>query len=88
MANSLLQDFSIISDYSNHEVINAAKIRREKLRVGDKEVTKRQVSKLKCIRMDSKRTKNARLLKINEKDGEKFVTKCKETVEYITYTIE
>ncbi len=51
LANGLLRDFNIVSDSLNHEVLDGAKVLREKVRVGDHEVKERGEVKLKCIEL-------------------------------------
>ena len=88
LANGLLRDFNIVSDSSNHEVLDGAKVRREKVRVGDHEVKERGEVKLKCIGTDGKKVKKAKAIKVNEINGEKTITKTTDTIDYYTYTIE
>ena len=88
LANGLLRDFNIVSDSSNHEVLDGAKVRREKVRVGDHEVKERGEVKLKCIGTDGKKVKKAKAIKVNEINGEKTITRTTDTIDYYTYTIE
>ncbi len=88
LANGLLRDFQIITDNLNHEVLDDAKVQREKVRVGDHEVKERGEVKLKCIGTDGKKVKKAKAIKVNEINGEEFISRMTDTIDFYTYTIE
>lgn len=88
LANGLLRDFKIISSNDKFEIIDPSKIRREKLRIGDREVNTRDVSGLRCIGADGKKDKKSKVILEREVDGETYITKTTDTIEHYSYTIE
>ena len=85
LCNAILTDFGLITPTKTFEVVDAAKIRREKNRIGSKEVTSRGITNLECIGTDGKRDKDSRVL-ITGIDG--LLHRRSTTVEHISYTIE
>jgi hypothetical protein len=88
LANALLKDFGLINEESNFEVLDAAKIRREKNRIGGKEVTGRNVDQIECIGLDGKKDKKSKVLKKSIIDGEQYITRTTDNIEHYSYTIE
>ena len=84
LANALLRDFQIITDNLNHEFQDDAKVQREKVRVGNHEVKERGEVKLKCIGTDGKKVKKAKAIKVNEINGEKFISRMTDTIDLYT----
>lgn len=69
-------------------MIDAAKIRRAKQRIGFKEVEERDTDNLKCIGLDGKEDKGTKVVKKTEIEGETYVTKTTDKVEHYSFTIE
>ena len=85
----MLRDFNIIDDANNFEVLDAAKIRREKIRIGAIEVKESKKVKVKCVGTDGKRVIDAKCIKETlGEDGETYFTHTTDTIDYYTYTIE
>jgi hypothetical protein len=90
LANGLLKDYGIITEWNCIDVIDPSKISREKRRIGASSLSERDsdVYKLKCIGMDSKRDANALVIETFQDEGTTTAFKTKATVDNLTFTSE
>ena len=90
IANAVLCDFGIITKDDTKHVIDVNKIRREKARIGEKNIQERlkDLQAMEVIGTDGKKDKGSLTVEERLVNGQKIVSRRKESVDHHTFTIE